>query len=281
MKNIITTFIMLVWMEASLAGAKILIQDLIPIQFKGINSMYTLNIQLGSTYVDPTLQMLVDTGSIWSWILSCDTRYNEYWELNKCPNYFFDASDSKTIECNKDEYTIDFNNIDIKGHLCTDELKLADGGLNMTLQFLSKVAPKIEDQYYYEGALGFSPMNLSSNSILLAGLYKQGDIGKDQLALLFSPYYDSPRVTIELGGYQTSTNVTTNYDPSLNDIICHPLTGTFNWEISLMNAGFGQKDSHLQYSFKESDPYSFVPSARRLALNTGSRIIMMPDKDFH
>ena len=114
MKNIIADFVILAVSVAAISvSAQVLTQDLTAVQFRGTNSMYTLDIQLGNTLANPNLKMLVDTGSIWTWVISCDTRYNDYWELNQCPNYFFDASDSKTIECEREEVSIDFNNQEI------------------------------------------------------------------------------------------------------------------------------------------------------------------------
>jgi hypothetical protein len=64
-----------------------------PIPFTGLfAAKMTIGTVEGRDF-DPkksTLDMLVDTGSSWNWVMSCNNNTGHYWEKHKCP--YFDES---------------------------------------------------------------------------------------------------------------------------------------------------------------------------------------------
>jgi hypothetical protein len=43
--------------------------------------------------------LLVDTGSSWTWVKACDKSKDPYWQNNKCPESYFDMAASPSLDC--------------------------------------------------------------------------------------------------------------------------------------------------------------------------------------
>ena len=64
------------------------------------SNCYQAKITVGSTEGrDQTLNLLVDTGSSWTWVKSCDKTQFPYWESHSCPEYYFDEAASTSLTC--------------------------------------------------------------------------------------------------------------------------------------------------------------------------------------
>ena len=68
----------------------------------GDNVAFLAKITFGKTELKnetQTFNLLVDTGSSWTWVNSCNKAFNSYWKYNDCPKYYFDMTKSSTIKC--------------------------------------------------------------------------------------------------------------------------------------------------------------------------------------
>ena len=71
---------------------------------------------------EQTFNLLVDTGSSWTWVNSCNKAYNSYWNENSCPFYYFDMTKSTTLKCSKRTKYIKYGVGEIDGNICEDVL---------------------------------------------------------------------------------------------------------------------------------------------------------------
>jgi hypothetical protein len=85
-----------------------------------------------------TFNLLVDTGSSWTWVNSCNKAYNPYWTKNKCPSYYFDMTKSTTLKCSKNTKYIKYGVGEINGNICEDYISIHQ---SREQDKLSKITP--------------------------------------------------------------------------------------------------------------------------------------------
>lgn len=60
------------------------------------------------------------------------------------------------------------------------------------------------------------------------------------------------------------------YDPQINNITSHRISGSFHWELPIMNIGVRSRNTS----------YHWRPLVNNALLDTGSSVIMMPQSDY-
>ena len=68
--------------------------------------------------------LLVDTGSSWTWVKACDGNENSYWQTNKCPENFFDMGMSPSLDCSDEKMYIRYGSGSVSGPICKDFVKV-------------------------------------------------------------------------------------------------------------------------------------------------------------
>jgi len=124
---------------------------------------------------EQTFNLLVDTGSSWTWVNSCNKAYNPYWNENKCPSYYFDMTKSTSLKCSKETKYIKYGVGEIDGNICEDIMSVHQSRqidqLSMKVPFLSKHDENDQGRPYFDGILGLSPDDESSGPLFLQYLY--------------------------------------------------------------------------------------------------------------
>ena len=55
------------------------------------SSLYSTKVIFGTTNTaDQVFNLLIDTGSSWTWVKACDKDTDNYWATNRCPDQYFD-----------------------------------------------------------------------------------------------------------------------------------------------------------------------------------------------
>lgn len=113
-----------------------------------------------------------------------------------------------------------------------------------------------------------APKDDSSGPLFINSLYADGQIPRNIFSICQTPYIErKPFMT--LGGFQAETDPIRFYDPSINKIVAHRISGSFHWELQMDLFNIGQNPD-----------YSYRPKVRRAMTDTGTGYILIPFKDY-
>ena len=113
-----------------------------------------------------TLDLLVDTGSSWSWVMSCNKHENDYWENNTCP--YFDMTTSSSLSpMEKEKQIVYGGNTTVRGSVYDEYLQVY-GSSEMKAHFpiILKKMPK-KSVALFNGILGLSPNDESAGPLMI------------------------------------------------------------------------------------------------------------------
>lgn len=117
----------------------------------------------------------------------------------------------------------------------------------------------------YDGILGLSPSDDSSGPLFIDALYKDDKIQNKQFAILPGSITEDHSPKITFGGYQkeeiTLPDNQLFYKEDLNTIVAHRVSGSFHWELDIMNLFIGESN--------------FRPTQRSVLMDTGTSMIMI------
>ena len=71
------------------------------------------------------IEILLDTGSSWTWVNSCNPDAN-YWKQHECPSFFFDQTKSSSISYSGEEKYIKYGIGSMTGDIVSDFMGVAD-----------------------------------------------------------------------------------------------------------------------------------------------------------
>jgi hypothetical protein len=86
---------------------------------RGPGGIYFAKMTFGSSNPPQSFNLLVDTGSSWNWVASCNKTT---WKGDKCPSYYFNESLSSTLTCSDKTKRIGYLGSAVEGPICEDEV---------------------------------------------------------------------------------------------------------------------------------------------------------------
>jgi hypothetical protein len=101
-----------------------------------VNKVYLTRVSFGGS----THNLMIDTGSSWTWVNSCNSDVNEYWdrEGNECPFYYFDEDESTSLECSDETKYIKYGIGELYGNICEENVAAVGvDNLSARMEFLS------------------------------------------------------------------------------------------------------------------------------------------------
>lgn len=67
---------------------------------------------------------MLDTGSSWTWVNSCNSDVNDFWNYNECPFYYYDEDESSTLECTDENKYIKYGIGELWGNICEENIQI-------------------------------------------------------------------------------------------------------------------------------------------------------------
>lgn len=177
---------------------KITTQNLIN---KGV---YFAKLTVGKTEspLNSTFNFLVDTGSSWNWVHSCNPDKFAFWTNHTCP--YFRVNESSTLECSEERKYIQYGSGEVEGPICQEDLLVygtddMEAHMPMILHEMPR-GFKRKGFVTYDGILGLSPDDESAGPLYINYLYQQDKIQEKKFSILPSPLpFLSAKITF--GGY--------------------------------------------------------------------------------
>ena len=151
-----------------------------------------------------SVAMLVDTGSSWSWVKSCDPSRSSYWQDNSCP--YFRQNDSSTLTSTGEDHSIEYGGgwMTISGPVYEDYMQpqgAAPDEVRAKMPIILKHVPRVTYAQPYGGILGLSPDDESAGPLFINYLYDQEKIRDKKFSVMPSlSAYQEGKLTY--GDYQ-------------------------------------------------------------------------------
>lgn len=216
-----------------------------------------------------TLSLLVDTGSSWNWVMSCNKNEEGHWRGRVCP--YFDETESSTLVPTGTRKSITYaSNVTVSGPVYDEYMEvLGSKAMRAHLPLILSKQARIKWGSYHTGILGLSPSDENSGPLFINALYDQDKIQERVFAILpVTSSADTPKMTF--GGYQKDSVDSEHmffYQTGLHNITAHRNAGSSRWELPVAEIAV-------------NGTHRFKPTVRKAMLDTGTSMILMHTPDW-
>lgn len=188
----------------------------------------------------------------------------------QCPLYYFNPSNSTTIQCTGEKRAAKYGSGKVRGEVCNDFLKVNNtDDMKARMPFLEEKVQVDFGPSRWDGILGLSPADETAGPLFIPNLYEQGKIRQNMFSILPAKK-EEDQAKLTYGGYQEEGLPPEQqyfYNEATNRIIAHQVSGSFHWEIPLKKVVIGENFS------------AFRPQVLSALTDTGTTIFIMYFKD--
>lgn len=133
---------------------------------------YLAEIQFGTS--PQSFDLLLDTGSSWTWVDSCNSEIHPQWKENECPEYYFNEDASSTLQCTDEYKFIKYGRGAMNGQICKDYMQVTGESQEFAkgfMPFLSNQHKWPSARNYFSGILGMAPNDESAGPLLMEYIF--------------------------------------------------------------------------------------------------------------